>query len=323
MTDRAWEALRRPVDSTERMGFALLPIVYSFIAWGLVELAVWMPWLTVPLFLAAGFLLYVLGHIVVHQIGLHVRRADTATQTLRAASQGRIEVKGTLRPVTGTPLISPLYGIPCAAYTAEFTAVRSRQERVTLKEEVFPEAVLLSDGDAEAFLPLEEIHRFHTEVELSRPDAPLDWLRADLREQIDGPGWQVVQRAETLIPCDKVMQVNAVFHTQSTADSYLDAEARHLGKAPPPPETREHHPTETLWREYCRRREADAGGDHPVAVDALLSISLMKGIGIVRARDANVRDTAKTIGMALVFLPGALYLFLRLALEIHDWTPLF
>ncbi len=336
MPQPSWQAFQKELEISEGQALVVLPVVYYFFAWGIYEATAWLSWLTIPVAIAVALLLVAVILTALSELSLHVKRADTATQTLRAASQGRIELKGTLLPVDGKALTSPLYGIPCVSYDAGFTAVRrttgkttaDTTGRVALREKVVADAVLLSDGVDEAFLPLNDVHRYHTQVELDRCDAPTDLLRADLRDQIGHDqigrdGWRVAARTETIIPCDKPVLVNAFFITLTTADSYLAAEAKHLGKPPPEPKALENSPKETLWRAYCQRRQEESGAAHPVTVNALLPNRGLTEIGIVRERDATWQNTVKVVGMAVVLAPATLYLFLRLTGIIGRWDPLF
>ncbi|KJS40013.1 MAG: hypothetical protein VR70_06395 [Rhodospirillaceae bacterium BRH_c57] len=323
MPQPSWQAFQKEAEIDESLAFVLMPVVYYFFAWGIYEVTAWLSWLTIPVALAVALLLVMLIAITISELSLHVKRADTATQTLRAAAQGRIELKGTLLPVGGEALTSPLYGIPCVSYDAEFTAVRGTTERVTLREKVFPAAVLLTDGVDEVFLPMDEKNRLNIEVELYRDDAPTGLLRADLREQVGGTGWRFAARKEVVVPCGKPVLVNTFYQTLTTADSYLAAEAKHLGKPPPEPKTLEDSPKETLWRDYCQRRQEASGAAHPVVVNTLLPDRDLTDISIVRERDADWRNTVKIVSMALALVPGALYLFLRLTGIIDRWDPLF
>lgn len=323
---RHWRTLLRKKTRLEVvLGHALIPPLGGVVAWGLWGLAGWWEWLYWPVLILAGFTFHVFLAVAVNALRMQVKRTDTATQTLRAASQGRIEVIGTVRPIEGT-LVSPLYGVPCVAFKAWFTALDAKGELVSVRDKVLPAAVLLTDGLREAFLPVHQADEVSMRVELTQLDAPRDLLRQDIREAL-GEGGTISERLEDVIPTDKPMQVNGVFRTLSSGDSYRTVVNAHVGLHPPTAEDLEKDAVEQVWRTYCRRREAEAeaGGaapvPGPVPVDAILPVTHFKGIGIVRVADADWRHAADVVfNMALFAVPFG-YLLLRL-LDLTGPLPL-
>ncbi|MGC2856187.1 hypothetical protein ACM64Y_12000 [Novispirillum sp. DQ9] len=319
---RHWRTLLRKKERSEVvMGYATVMPVSGAVAWGLWALAGWLEWLYWPVLILAGFTFHVFIAVAVNALRMQVKRADTATQTLRAASQGRIELIGTVRPIEGT-LVSPLYGVPCVAFNAWFSARDASGELVTAREKVLPAAVLLTDGDREAFLPVHEADEVAMRVELAQLDASRELLRQDIREEL-GDGGKISARLEEVVPADKPMQVNGVFRTLSSGDSYRTVVNAHVGLIPPTEEELEKDAVEQAWRRFCRRREAEAGGAGPVPVpvDAILPVTHFKGIGIVRVADADWRLAADVVANMVMFAVPFGYLLLRL-LDLTGPLPL-
>jgi len=303
--------------------YALAPVVYFLIAWGVYAIGsldrrlywVVMPTLGVFVFLCIG--------VIFVAIRFHIKRTDTATQTLRSASQGRVELIGTLKPLD-EPVVSPLYGISCVAWWFTLMATprqwpegQSRPADLSIRESHMPAAVLLTDGENDAFLPFDNMFRDDTQVMLNKLDAPHDLMRQDLRILTQEEEWKITHRSEDLIPCDKPLQLNCVFRTLSSRDSYLEACYDQTNFLPPTPQELENSPLEQAWRAYCACREAAAekqsGIGGPMRVDAILPITSLKPISLVRPVDAGGMAAWRIIhSMVLALLP-AVYALLRLS----------
>lgn len=305
----AWERLKKRNEGELVWGLLLSPIVYVLLVVGILELVDWAGWLRWPVAILLGLLVLMIAAVLVEQVRVHAKRTDTATQSIRSASQGRIELVGTLKPVGGE-VLSPLYGVPCVSWVAKLTATAEARPAVRFSDSMNPAAVLLTDGEgAEVFLPFPNDSVPAMEIEIERPDEPISLLREDLRRQSDGT--TIAQRFESLVPCGKPMQANAVFRTLSSADSYLKAVCAHRKQPEPAERDLQEDKVEQAWRSYCRHREEVAGAV-PVPVDVLLPLGEIGGVRVVRQTFASWRETATivylavTLGVACVFTIGAL-----------------
>lgn len=308
-TKKVWEVV---------LSYAIIPVVCGMLAWGLWALTEWWALLYWPVVILAGLLLFISISLVATELLMQVKRADTATQTLRAASQGRIEVIGTVRPIEA-PLVSPLYGVPCVAFNAWFRGKDASGQLVEVREKTLPDAVVLTDGVTEAFLPIGAPHETAIRAALARLDAPHDWLRQDIREALGEDG-TILIRTEEVIPCDKPLQVNGVFRTLSSRDSYRTIVNAHVDFPPPLPENLAKDAVELAWKAFCQRCEAAAGGKE-VPVDAILPVTHIKGIGIVRVKDADWRYALDSIATTILIEAPFAYLFARL-LDVVEPLPL-
>lgn len=328
-----WRAMMRPPSLKDALAnLILIPPLFLPVAWGLYALVDWLPGLYWAVVIAVGCVLLLFFGALSVELATHIKRRDTATQTLRAASQGRIEVIGTLRR-TADHLVSPLYGVDCIGYSARFdarpvpppgtatTTGGKRRDVILFSESSFPPAVLMVDGPAEAFLSFEGVHRHGTEIELLHPEAPRDLLRADIRDRLVDGDWTITLRQEALIPTDMPIQLNGVFRTLSSQDSYLEAVRKQTGLRAPTKEELDASPVEQAWRTYCARREDAAGTSGPVPVDAVVPITDFKRHALVRVTDAGGRASAKIAAILVLMLLPFLYLALRL-LDVMKPLPL-
>lgn len=316
----AWERLRKRNESDLVMGVLLSPFAYFLLGLGILALVEWAGWLRWPMIILLGVLFLAAMTGFVQQVRVHMKRADTATQSIRAASQGRIELIGTLKSLEGE-VISPLYAVPCVSWlsrlsaSAELLPSEKIADRpvVRFSESMSPPAVLLTDGEgAEVFLPFLDENVQGMEIEIDRPDEPRSLLREDLRKQMEMRTFVIGKRLESLVPCGKLMQANAVLSTLSSTDSYLRAVHARRKLPEPSEEQLRDDKVEQAWRRYCRAREEKAGAA-PVPVNALLPLDEIGGVRIVRQTFASWRETAFIIGMmvmlgaACAFMIGALF----------------
>lgn len=330
-----WEDLRRE-DSMilKSLAYPAVPLVILPLPWLMHAVAGWATWLYwTMVVVAVGMLLISVG-VIRQEIRFHIKRRDTATQTLRAASQGRIEVIGTLRTIDGPPLISPLYGIPCVAYWSCFiaesktkTSSAKKPDPIHVTAKQPPPAVLLGDGAAEVFVPFKDSFRVDTEVPLDQTTAPATLLRPDLQASLAAGDWTITVRREDVVPVDKPVQVNGLFRTLTSRDSYTTVVAAHTNLLPPTTEQLESDPVEQAWRTYCARREAEAGQSGPesapVPVNAILPITHFTAYSMVRVSDAGGWATARmSFVLVLMSLPFA-YLLARLMGWLEPLWPLF
>lgn len=316
----AWERLRKRNEAELVWGVVFSPFIYFLLGLGILELVEWAGWLRWPMIILLVLLLLVLMIGVVQQVRVHVKRADTATQSIRAASQGRIELIGTLKPIEGE-VISPLYAVPCVSWVSKLSAAAELRPAekiadrpvVRFSDSLSPPAVLLTDGEgAEVFLPFLDENVQGMEIEIERPDEPRSLLREDLRKQMEMRTFVIGTRFESLVPCGKPMQANAVFSTLSSTDSYFKAVQARRKLPEPSEEQLLEDKVEQAWRRYCRAREEKAGAA-PVPVNALLPLDEIGGVRVVRQSFASWRETALVISMMLilgaasVFMIGALF----------------
>lgn len=314
---RQFARARTPIRETV-ITHVVVPLVFGLLCWAGWALVGWLAWLHWPVVVVNAVLLGLFLSVVFNTARMQVKRVDTATQTLRAASQGQIEVIGTISPI-GALRASPLYGVPCVAFKSWLTAYPATGKPFRLEETWLPPAVILTDGSREAFLPVHAGDEPDMHAVLHTPQAPRDLLREDVRENV-GSDWRITERREHVIPPDAPMQVNAVFRTVSSHDSYRATVNAHVGLPPPTAEALETCPVEAAWRTYCRHRETIAGTAGPVAVDAFLPVTLYKDIGIVRVADSRwLYALDQMVTVLLASLP-LFYLLLRL-LGVIDPLP--
>lgn len=304
---------------------------FMLLAWGVHALVTWQDALRWPVVIGVLMFDALLVLAVVTIIRAEVKRRDTGTQSIRSASQGRIELVGMVQAV-GEPMISPLYGVPCVAYRSSFEAFKpetapvgdagkgkAAADPLSFFEEMAAPAFLLTDGIREVFVPLEAFHLSGVEIVLNKDDEPLDTLRPDVAERLL-PDMTITNRDEDVVPIGKLVMANGVFRTFSSGDSYTRAAARHRGIEEPSDEALAGDPVETRWRAHCRRKEA-AAGSSPVRVDALLPVSHFLGLPVVRANEPSWREAVKQTAMMLVVLVPGLYLAVRL-LDVMSPLPL-
>ncbi|KJS36941.1 MAG: hypothetical protein VR70_13350 [Rhodospirillaceae bacterium BRH_c57] len=303
-----------------------LPVSMALIAWGLFALVDWLPILRIPMIVLVAIIILLTIQITNNQVQIQIKRADTATQTLRAASQGKIELVGTVRPID-KPLFSPVYGVSCVSYRSSIAFRPANPapdgEPIFYSDSHWPAAVLLTDGRHDMFMPFSDVGKSSMEVMLQQADAPLEWLRADLRERLAGNDWTVTLRDEHVIPSDKPLKVNAVLRTLTSRDSYLETRARHLDLLPPQPEDLETDEIELAWRAHCNRREEAAGTGEAVPVDALLPLSVVKVLPYACVADADWRQTTLHLVFNAVVGAASAYLIARLLGATGPWAVLF
>ncbi len=290
-----WERLEKK-SSDMAVGLLLSPPFYALVAWGIFELVEWATWLYWPVLVVLVVMLMAFVAMPIYQIKLHATRADTAPQKLRSASQGRIELVGTLLPLEGE-ILSPLYSVPCVAWRSRFTAwaeQRHGQPRpvapaIDFKESDLPAAVLLSDGEASAFIPLYKSATGLLEVEIDARDEPKELLRMDLRQPVEAGRLNIGDRSEVVIPCGKRMQVNATLITLSSDQSYQQAVRRRLNLPELTPDALEKDAIENAWLSHCRGKEEAAGT--PVQVDAIVPTSHVGDLHLAAVRYVGWRET--------------------------------
>lgn len=323
----AWEAFRHQFPLWgDIVGYILAPVVFILMAWGGYAVGSWGGLAYWIVMLTVGGFVFICLLVIATEIRFHIKRSDTATQTLRAASQGRVELIGTIRPLDG-PVISPLYGVSCAAFWSRIIAKprqwpegwpagRAKPADVYMQDKYVPAAVLLTDGKAEAFVPYSDTFRGDSDVRLDKLDAPHDLLREDVRASVAEGEWEITHRTEYVIPCDTPLQLNGLFRTLSSRDSYLEVVNKHTDILPPTPEQLETSPLEQAWRAYCARREAAAmengGSTEAAPVDAILPITNYKRISLVRPADAGGWAAWRTIHIMVMFIVPSVYVLLRL-----------
>lgn len=301
-----WERLEKK-SNDELLGHLMSPPFYGFIAWGIYELVDWASWLHWPVVIMLILMLMAFVAIPFYELKVQAIRADTATQKLRSASQGRIELVGTLLPLEGE-ILSPLYSVPCVAWRSTFTAWPERRQGeprplkppIDFKDSHVPAAVLLSDGEASAFIPLYENQSALLEVEIDSLDEPKALLRNDLRQPLEAGRLTIGSRNESVIPCGKPMQVNATLATLSSDQSYQQAVRRRQNLPEFTPEELEKDPVENAWRSYCLSRE-EAGGTPgiPVQVDAIVPTADNGIIELSSVRRSGWRDTFAIIWLSI------------------------
>lgn len=338
MSDKAtgrevrWQDLRRDHGlGMDLFVYCAISAGFMLVAWGIHELVLWQEFLRGPVALVLMAFNAFLVLIVVMTIRTEAKRRDTATQTIRSASQGKIELVGMVEAVE-EPLVSPLYGVECIAYRSGFQAVpevslkealagKTSLDAVTFSEEVFAPAFLLTDGRAEVFVPFERHNFGSTEVLLVAEDEPHDTIRADVAERLR-PSMTITSRDENVVPVGKQVMVNGVFRTLSSEDSYVRVAARHREIMEPSDEELARDPVEQAWIAYCHHKAADAGGA-VVPVDALLPVTHFIGLPVVRATEPSWRDAVKQTAIMLVVLIPGLYLAARLLDSIPPLPLLF
>jgi len=238
---------------------------------------------------------------LVTRLRVEIKRADTATQTIRAASQGRIELVGRVAAI-GEPAGSPLFDVPAVSWWSsldcfvDVPAVRAAPDgRQDLSGVTFTEtrerSFLLSDGDRAVFVPFDLRHRFDASEQLADIEAPFELLRRDILDRIAGRPVHARTREETVVPIGMAVQANGVLRTFLSSDPYMPEYARRTGAKPPTEAELGRHPIEADWREFCRAEEARRGGD-PVPVDALLPLSARKRVPVTRHVHASRVDAA-------------------------------
>lgn len=324
--DERWQDLRKghPL-AMDLFAYTALAGGFMLVAWAIHAVVLWQDFLRGPVALIVLGFNVLLVLVVIMTIRTEIKRRDTATQSIRAASQGRIELVGMVRAV-GEPLVSPLYGVKCIAYRSVFRADseisfkdaikgKPTPDPVTFSEEVFQPAFLLTDGKAEVFVPLERGNFSSTEILLDKDDEPLDTIRSDVAAHLQ-PRMTVTSRGENVIPVGKLVMVNGVFRTLSSEDSYQRVSARHREIMEPSDEGLAHDPVEQAWLAHCRRKAAEAGGG-VVQIDVVLPITHFLGLPVVRATEPSWRTAVKDVAtMLVVLIPGA-----YLAARLLDWIP--
>lgn len=209
---------------------------------------------------------------------IEIKRQDTATQTLRSVSQGRAEIRGKVAAI-GPPFLSPFTQTPCVCY--DFSV---EVDGETVRESHY-HSFLLTDGERYVFVPLNRNKTTELLVWLDSDDAPKTLLREDLR------GRNVAkQRLERLIPVGLEVQVNGVFVTLSSQDSYIETAMTRLGLPIPTEENlntlsefKDWREWDADWKAWVRLMEQERGqGEAPVPLNAMLPLSLGKRVPATR-----------------------------------------
>jgi hypothetical protein len=81
----------------------------------------------------------------------HLRVADTPTSKIVAAAQGYVELSGTARLLAGTPVVTPLTGLPCCWYRY-YVEVRSGDEWRHDESSVSDDCFALDDGTGQCVI---------------------------------------------------------------------------------------------------------------------------------------------------------------------------
>lgn len=269
---------------------------------------------------------------VVTRLRVEIKRADTATQTIRAASQGRIELVGRVAAI-GEPVGSPLFDVPAVSWWSSldaFVDVRAARAAADgapdLKGVIFTEtrerSFLVSDGDRAVFVPFDVRHRFDVSEQLADLEAPFELLRRDILDRIAGRPVHARKREETVVPIGMRVQTNGVLRTFLSSDPYLPEYARRTGAKAPTEAELERHPVEADWREFCRGEERRRGGG-PVPVDALLPLSARKRVPATRHVLNSRGDAALfVLGCVAVVIPPSALLAYWLDLAPSPFGPL-
>lgn len=189
-------------------------------------------WLLWPVIVLA--ILWLLGVLqsVISGWKNHVKQLDTATSTIRGASQGSIEIIGRVKAIEGQALLSPMYQIPCVHY--QVSVGRAEIKGIFINNAFFQErasrALLINDGTGEVFTP-SFANTFNDQL-LRRIEGAK--LPPHLREHIRSvPEFQSISLprgmcnlSESLMPVGVMVQANAILLTLKASDSYIRAWAR-------------------------------------------------------------------------------------------------
>ncbi len=307
-------------------------------------------WLFWPAVGTLGIMAMLFAMALVAVITLQWKRWDTATQSVRGASQGRIELVGRCQ-APGEPLISPLFGIPCVDYRSRMVCMPNAaqaEEAGVVPEEVVPketsgggeagttaeyggtaksgqlvwreqkslDALLLDDEGYRVFVPIVRRDDL-TEIAVKlRATPPLEQLRSDVRQFLSEKRATLVSCHEVVVPVDRLIQANAVFKTLNSDDDYVSAHQRRLGHSDDEFTRARLKPVEDAWKRYASEQEAAAGGER-IRLDTLLPLSSLKGIALTAKPYDLFKFTSDVVVLSICFV--ALIYFL---LSWFDLVPL-
>ncbi|RQD74900.1 hypothetical protein [Desulfonatronospira sp. MSAO_Bac3] len=308
----------------------------------LIEMAVgWLGWLFWPIVFILGMLALLIYVTVLNLIRLQFKRWDTGTQNIRSASQGRIELVGRCQaPVE--PLVSPLFGVPCAYCKSTLTmqpsltgeaeadsdvsvsengqnrqdpaspnsdeSMPNRQGQTSWRDQKSLDSFLLCDDGYQVFAPiLDDIMSNEMGIGLSGKP-PESYLSKDVKEYMRRNNTEMVSCYEWVVPVGRLLQANAVFKTMMSDGDYVEELLKRQGLENSEFNRESLKKIEKAWSRYAETQEA-AGGGEPVKLDTLLPLSIFKGVAVT-ARPYNLFYFIQGITVLLVLAVTLSYFIL-------------
>lgn len=327
----AWEGDLQPHFSLKVLGYLLVAFVILIVllagSFRLLEMLIaWLSWLFWPVVILLGSSIFMIVWLVYLEIKIQLKRMDTATQSIRSASQGRIELVGRVQALD-KPLVSPLFAIPCIEYRATLVTAPAANGQAEDKKLPTDETVKASNDAKEspfrwrdtksqnAFLLCDEGHQVF--VPLMHKDSgryfdvdlqgkpPQEQFRDDVKKFLEQNKREVVYCRERLVPVGRLIQANAVFKTLNSNDDYVRQYQRQAKLSTSEHELESLKFITDVWRRHADSQESTAGG--PTRLDVLLPLSAMKGIPLTARPYGLFQKVVDLLGAALLIVAVSVY----------------
>ncbi len=307
------------VRDSAALGLVVL-LVTSAVAVSAYYLVQALPWLFWPVVILAALWLFAALLLIIDGWRNYLARTDTATSTIRGASQGAIEIVGRVKAIEGQTLVSPINQIPCVHYRASVSCPSIN--KIVVNNAFFQEqagrALLIDDGTGEAFAP-SFANTFNDQL-LNRFEASK--LPRHLHDRIrSNPDYQGITLPrgscnldESLMPVGITAQVNAILVTIKASDSYIGAWTR-LGNDLEillSPSQRDRIDTE--WRAYADTflAQADAKNKPAPLLNALVPFTGTTSFTLTYRPKTKTRFVMGNLGFQLIMSIAPTVLILML-----------
>lgn len=283
----------KPLPEDQVAGLIIILVLALLILaglWKLMEAAPVLAWVIHPL-----LWLLILGRLreIVNSKKIVFRRRDTATQTIRAASQGRAEVVGRITLIDQCNMDLLADDRKNKTLTPFVIVDRSGDEAFVVGD--------VADGICDRFTDIASLlntHAWHQAVEDELAGMSM------ARKKLVGP----------------LAQVNGVFVTVSSRDSLADTIARHSNfSLPAGAESWNQHAAEKRWTVWTARKEREAGGE-PVQVNVILPFQDIRAVGLTLGPPGSFGPALKemVLKLALLIIPIALFQLVWFD-RVFDW----
>jgi len=280
------------------------------ISFGLFWLTLKVSWMFWPVVVLLLLLLLMVVLFVQSSRASARRRRDTAATTIKAASQGAVELTGHLKAIQGLQLFSETFNMPC--FHLWGTASHRRHKRLggqfTQKR-----SCLLDDGTGEVFIAADALDIFHgvaSGKKIVNPISQQYMTEANVKQ----PGPYTV--IEQLVPAQVPVRANGAFLTIRADESYLKAQARYHREPMPSDEKLQNSLVERHWRQYADQAITAAAPSVDTPRLHVLVRPTPHELIYLSSRDLQGNDAKAVSGAALFLWPTPILLALALLFNV-------